>query len=311
MSKAGNLTAAIVFALGVCAAGAAQAGQPFLLGAYTGEKTDAFETMVGHTIAIVDHFQNFPDMPKSGVTDDIAAGRVPFISWGSNLSNKTSVQALDILAGKYDKQLNAQAVAIAALGATILIEWEPEMTGNPRNKMFFNGVQLADRGPTYVSVWKYIHDIFVAKGATNVQWVWAPGGAAFRLRMNGEIPCQSYFPGPDYVDWMGLHSFNKSDTPMAYDANQQFLDFYARAPLWAPGKPLLHAQTGATSVTDAQQEWISTAQSSLKSEFPLVRSFIWYNVNAKHFVPGHTQQYALTGAGLTAYQAMLNDPYFQ
>ncbi|MGD0191410.1 MAG: hypothetical protein ABSD74_11770 [Rhizomicrobium sp.] len=311
MSKAIILPAAVAFWVLVCAAGAADAGQPFLLGAYPGEKTDQFEAMVGHSIAIVDHFQSFSDLPKSGVADDIAAGRVPFISWASNLSGKISAQALDILAGKYDKQLNAQAKAIAALRATVLIEWEPEMTDNPRNKMFFEGVSIPDRGPTYVSVWMYIHDIFVADGATNVQWVWAPGGDAYKLHQDGEIPCQPYFPGADYVDWMGMHSFNKSDTPLAYDANEQFLDFYATAPSWAPGKPLIHAQTGATSVTDAQSEWISTAQSSLKSEFPLVRAFVYYNVNAKNYLPGHTQQYALTGAGLTAYQAMLNDPYFQ
>lgn len=288
----------------------------FLLGAYPGsggdreQAVEAFEQKIGHTISIVDHYQKFDAMPSRGVTDDIAAGRSPMISWTSNTVNGGNAHALDILAGKYDAQINLQAREIALLGGTVLLRWQPEMTDNKRNEEFFAGVSLNQQGPTYVSVWQHIHRLFTRKDATNVQWVWAPGGNAYILR-HGVFPCATYFPGKNFVDWMGMDTYNKSDTPEAYDANPDFLAFYALAPMLAPGKPLIHTQTGATHTTDAQREWIATAQTSLKTEFPLVRGFVWFNVDTKKSQDGSSRQYSLEGAGLDAFSAMAGDPYFQ
>lgn len=97
----------------------------------------------------------------------------------------------------------------------------------------------------------------------------------------------------------------ESNTPKAYDADLRLRAFYAVAQAWAPGKPLIHAQTAAFSTSNAQQEWIATAPSSLKSEFPLIRGFVWFNANVSN------GDYALSGAGLTAFEAMAADPYFQ
>ena len=310
MHRAGETVAGLAAALLTCVgAEAALADQPFLFGAYTGEKLAQFETLIGHSISIDDHFQTFSELPKAGVAEDIADGLVPMISWSSNKAQGGgggSVLAQDILNGNYDSQLDDQADAIAALGGTVLIEWEPEMTDNPRNALFMAGVAPDEWGPTYVAVWIHIHDLFVARGATNVQWVWSPGGTAYESHWHVGIPCQAYFPGTAYVDWMGLHSYNKSPHAEAYDANSEFLAFYAQAPVWAPGKPLIHSQTGATHSTDAQSEWISTAQTDLKTEFPLVRGFVWFNADS-----AGSRKYSLSGQGLTDFSAMAADPYFQ
>jgi beta-mannanase len=305
---------AAVFAIALfTGGGAAWAEQPFLFGAYPDENTDMFETEIGHTIAIVEHVQQFSGTPSGEVAQDIAAGRIPMISWTSDTTPKgnDSVLASDILKGVYDQQLIAQADATAALGGTVLIEWQPEMTDSSRDAQFFSGFPTNQWGPTYVSVWVYIHNIFVAHGATNAKWVWSPGGNAYEKLKSGAIRCQPYFPGVAYVDWMGLHSFNKSDTPEAYDANPEFLAFYLEAPLWAPNLPLIHSQTGATNATTAQEEWIATAETTLPTKFPLVRGFVYWNANSSHPSPGRSMQYLLSGAGLTAFEAMAADPYFQ
>jgi beta-mannanase len=310
-----NVIAAVFVSALIAALGteAAEAQQTFLFGAYTGPglNTEQFEAEIDHTISIVGHTQPFSGLPGKSVIEDIAAGRVPLISWGSNLSHGKSVLASDILAGKYDQQFDQQADVIAALKSPVIIEWQSEMTDNKRNAPFFAGIAQDQWGSTYVAVWQHIHDIFVAEGATNAQWIWSPGDNAYQTEWNGVIPCQAYFPGADYVDWMGLHSFNKSDTPEAYDKNQEFTAFYAQAPEWAPGKPLMHSQTGATRMTNAQNEWISTAESSLQSEFPLVRGFVYFNEDSSHPSKGRSMKYKLGGAGLTAFQAMVADPYFQ
>lgn len=303
--------AAAAFGMCVCASlSHAEAGQ-FLFGAYVFGNVAQFEQTIGHKISVDAHSQVFGAMPKYDVLQDITNGRTPFIEWSSNNGHGGNVLASDILAGKYDQQFASQADAYVGLGATVLLEWQSEMTDNPRNAFFFSGIAQSDWGPTYVSVWQRMHAIFVARGATNVKWVWSPGDTAYVKRWNGLIPCQSYFPGPSYVDWMGMHDYNKFDTPVAYDSNKGFLAFYALAPQWAPGKPLIHSQTGATNATDAQREWIATAQTDLKSEFPLVQGFIWFNANGANPRPGMTKQYTLSGAGLTAFSTMAADSYFQ
>jgi len=314
MTRSNVIAAALACALSAgFGTEAALAQQAFLFGAFPGEgtNTEQFEAEINHTIAIVGHEQTFDLLPKKSILEDVAAGRIPLISWTSNTAPSKSVLASDILAGKYDAQLDNQADAIAALDGPVIIEWQPEMTDNPRNALFFAGISEDQWGQTYIAVWQYIHDIFVARGATNAQWIWSPGGGAYQTQWNGVIKCQAYFPGANYVDWMGLHSFNKSNTPEAYDANPQFTAFYTQAPAWAPGKPLMHAQTGATRQTDAQREWIATAETSLPSEFPLVRGFVYFNQDSSKGGQGRSMKYKLGGAGLTAFQTMAADPYFQ
>jgi beta-mannanase len=306
MTAAARTLAGLVLALGLGATTQSAQAQSFYLGASPAENTSQFELEIGHSIAIDDGFQSFDAGIKVGVYNDIKEGIIPMVSWSSTTSKGNSVLATDILAGKYDQQLRSQAVSYALLATTVMLEWQPEMTDNKRNAQFFTGVAPAQWGPTYVAVWQYIHALFLGEGATNVQWVWSPGDNAYEVHdRHGQIACQPYFPGVDYVDWMGFHSYNQSQTPEDYGTDPRLLAFYDEATAWAPGKPLIHAQTAAVASSDAQVEWIQTAQSSLKANFPLIRGFIWFNSNTKQYA------YALAGSGITAFAAMAADPYFQ
>ncbi|MGD0191411.1 MAG: hypothetical protein ABSD74_11775 [Rhizomicrobium sp.] len=277
--------------------------QPFLLGAYTGPNysTQQFETMVDHSISIVKYYLKFTELPSKQFSQDIAAGRVPLMSWESNAApGQTAPIATDILAGKYDGVIVVQAQAVAALKGTVMVEWEAEMTDNARNAPFMTGVPLDQQGPTYVAVWQHMHAIFVAEGATNAKWVWSPGSDGYQTQPNGSIKCLPYFPGANYVDWMGYHVYNHSQTPQPYDTNAGVLAFYDEAPQWAPGKPLIQAETGAPGSSNAQYIWNQSAATALPSEFPLVRAFVYYNDG----------QYELKNQGLSAYQSMLQQAYF-
>jgi hypothetical protein len=298
--------------VGTTAAQADPPVQPFLLGAYTGVGVGVaqFEAEIGHTIAIVDHFEKFDMKLKGLIAEDIAAGRTPMISWNSDEVGGGSVLATDILNGVYDQQIKDMADSLAALNGTILVEWQPEMTANKRNALFFAGVAPAQWGPTYIAVWKYMRAIFAAEGATNTQWVWSPIGNAYKTQKDGTITCGPYFPGAAYVDWMGLHTFNKLDTPVAFGTDVDVVWFYYQAPIFAPGLPLIISQTAASHKTTAQQEWITTSQSSIETDYPLIRGYVWFNQDEPQ-QPGSSRQYTLAGQGLTAFSAMANDPFYQ
>src|ERR1700733_7716688 len=260
-------------ALGICTGTqAAEAknplDQPFLLGAFTGPGygTAKFEALIGHTIALVNYFQKFSALPNPGFAKDIAAGRVPMVSWTSSDTNGDSVLAIDILDGIYDQHVQDVADAIAALKGTVMLEWEPEMLSNKRDQQFYTGVPPDQWGPTYVAVWQHMHDIFIARGATNVQWVWSPTGTEYKTEQNGQIACAPYFPGLGYVDWMGLHSYNKLNKPQSFVSENE-TTFYYQAPIFGPGLPLIISQTAAGNTTRAQRVWIATAHSSIPRKY--------------------------------------------
>jgi hypothetical protein len=153
-------------------------------------------------------------------------------------------------------------------------------------------------------------DRFRAAGATNVQWVWAPGHKAYE---KGQW--RLFYPGADYVDWIGVDDYNKSDTPQSFASDPGMLAFYAAA---APlGKPLMVAETG--SVNDPRQNpdpqtlWLTTARAFLKSH-PAIKAFLWWNDPGKlsRQNPGYGGSgYLLLGPGLAAFRDMAGDPYFK
>ena len=55
-----------------------------------------------------------------------------------------------------------------------------------------------------------MHDLFEANSVDNVVWVWCPNnGSAPNETWN--IP-EAYYPGNDYVDWIGFDGYNFGTT---------------------------------------------------------------------------------------------------
>src|SRR5438477_654456 len=68
----------------------------------------------------------------------------------------------------------------------------------------------------YIAAWRRIHDRFVAAGATNVVWVWAPNVTD----VEGGPETMAYYPGDAYVDWTGVDGYNwgTSDPSFAWQS---------------------------------------------------------------------------------------------
>jgi beta-mannanase len=67
----------------------------------------------------------------------------------------------------------------------------------------------ADGGPQKVAtVWRYVVDRFRKAGATNDKCVWCPHGPSPDLSPEPWNQVANYWPGKDYVDWIGLDALN-------------------------------------------------------------------------------------------------------
>ena len=66
--------------------------------------------------------------------------------------------------------IRTSADNMKALGDDVLLRWDFEMTQDPGSPEY---VGTPDE---FIAAWRYMRGIFDARGATNVEWVWAPAG---------------------------------------------------------------------------------------------------------------------------------------
>ena len=183
-----------------------------------------------------------------------------------------------IIQGACDAYIRNYANALKARPERFLLKFAHEMNGGgtPWSPIFV-GVTPS----TFVAAWQHVHDIFVAQGVTNVEWVWGPlyesnpNTAANDLHL--------YYPGDNYTDWVALSGYNYYDRlpgislpwltfEQMYDAGLK--DFACRY-----AKPQMVHEMGSVegpggSTTKAA--WIADAY--LKAQnYPFLRSLVWYN----------------------------------
>ena len=93
---------------------------------------------------------------------DLSQQIIPLISWNS----PDGVSARSIADGSQDSVIKAQAARVKSLGSDVFLRLDWEMNGN--------WFPWAGDPAGYVAMWRHIHDLFTAAGATNVAWVWTP-----------------------------------------------------------------------------------------------------------------------------------------
>lgn len=294
-----------------------------MMGAHVGSPGDAnwqaefvaLETQIGRKLAIDSDYADwasFPDAPR--LQWDIQNGRLPMQSWRvvyQDANPNSCATAAAIAAGTYDTQLARQAAAVKAVGGTVLVRFNYEMTDNQENTCFTGfpiDQNLARAGQEYIAAWRHVVSAFRAVGATNVKWVWAPGADAY---INSEWTL--FYPGAAYVDWIAIDNYNKVDFPDSFATDPGMPQFAALMP--ALGKPLMVSENAAfqdpTLHPDPQTVWLETARSFMKGN-PAILAFIYWDSQAAAPPPPpyNGAGYHLQGRGLAAYKAMANDPYF-
>lgn len=174
----------------------------------------------------------------------------------------------NIIAGHFDSYIRSWARVIAAYGKPVRLRFAQEMNGNwyPWAEQT-NGNHRGD----FVRAWDHVHRIFVAAGATNVQWVWSIA----RLPAAAEL-----YPGPHEVDMVSTTIFNGGHQ-LRFEGWRSFghliADRVARLHAIAPGKPIEVSEVGCSSLGGNKPAWIHGLFSSLR-RLPQIRSLIWYDL---------------------------------
>lgn len=274
-----------------------------LFGAFVGVGqggTDDFsneESMIGRHWVIDNRFYSYEDWINDRTKWDIANHKIPLVTWEPH-------EPLDeIIAGKHDDTIHARAQGAKALGAEIFLRWGHEMNGNWYPWAGANNGAANGGAAKYIAAYHHVHDLFVADGATNVVWVWCP--------LVTDVPNESwnhwknYYPGDDYVDWVGLDAYNwgTSSTCCQWESFSDLVgDLYHD---YAKVKPLMLPETASAEVGGNKGAWIDDMHRALQEKFPAIKAVVWFDINKET-----DWRVASSATSLAAYKSMGLDPYF-
>lgn len=170
-----------------------------------------YQTAVGRPLAWV-YFSHewyrgkaFPRITAKAIRD---RGAVPFVrlhmrSQQVQLVTDPTYTLARIIAGDFDADLRAWADGAKAFGTPLIVQFGTEINGDwyPWSAPYNGGWTV---GPArFKAAFRHIVEVMRAEGANNITWA---------LHYNGEnwpgdnplnVP-QSYYPGDDVVDWIGL-----------------------------------------------------------------------------------------------------------
>jgi hypothetical protein len=266
--------------------------QGALLGHYYGNGTmQQTDTRIGRKPQI--HLTYFdwddPWATAESTQQDLRDGRIPLINW-----EPFDVEFNDITSGRYDDLITERADEAKALNTPFFLDFAAEMN---------EGEGWGNHRPdVYIAAYRHIHDIFVRRGATNAVWVWCPNN----VDSDGESPAMNYYPGDNYVDWVGADGYNwgTSDADFEWQSfHDVFKDIYSKIAI--TGKPVMIGEMASDETGGNKAKWINDVIPTLKNHFPAIKAVIWFDTEKER-----RWQINSSNVSLQAYKNLARDAYF-
>jgi hypothetical protein len=289
------------------------------------QEIDDFEKLINREIGSVVWFPTWDDEFPSEACKKLAKrGIIPHLTWelfwpskDPNNTSPTGPEGYqgfnDVLNGKYDDYIDKFAKDAKAFNQRVLIRFLHEFNGNwyvwSGNK---NG--NINGGPEKViQVWKYVVDRFRKIGADNVKWLWVPHGPSTDRSEESWNDVANYWPGDDYVDWIGLDGYNfyPNDPwggPRPFrDFDNCFKELYDACKVLG-NQPMMIAEfgTGEFELDNFNKaNWLTDAFSKIKNDYPRIKIFTWFNINKELDWRANSSPEALA-----AFKKAMKDPFF-
>ncbi|ORY37611.1 glycoside hydrolase [Rhizoclosmatium globosum] len=202
-----------------------------------GETAASFNKKIGFNSGVFQVYQHLPPrLPKDGPPDYDTKNHNADGTINLDILNEGTDAAIfltiypDNSTGIADSDINALAIQcrtiINTTGRNLFIRFGPEMNGD---WMSYSGNPTA-----YIALWRKVYTA-VNNVAPSVAFVWSPNPDTYQ----GIYPYAPYWPGPDYVDWVGLSTYWKGfqdNYPYSYMKNSLCPTDYTAQVLDAKGQ---------------------------------------------------------------------------
>jgi len=271
--------------------------------AKAGEKFSAFNTLTGKQHAIYFNYHRY------GV-------KFPYI-WASQVKAAGGAIHLALQPDggleevKDDATLREFARDAQAAGVPIFLRFASEMNGS--------WVKWNGNPKLYIEKFRLVSKV-MKEEAPNVAMVWSPAA-------NPKQYIHEYYPGDDYVDWVGLSIYSVKffngdiKTPADHVNPLYSLDYVYQA--YADRKPIMVSEYGASHFSKADNN--SSAHFSVtkmnmmyhgaKLKYPRLKNINWFSLNTltdSHSAERSLNNFSLTenSTVLSGYSTMIKDSYY-
>ncbi len=300
------------------------------------EAIEEFEEQVGKHQAIVafSSYWGEQHFPAEAARLVAAHGSIPLLFWSPwdwpyredlvEVHGPDKYRLDNILAGQWDAYIDAWADDAKTLGTPLLVSLCNEANGYwfPWSATYYGGEKrLADSNPPryagpefFKRVYRYVVDRVRARGATNVLWVlhlnnfsdpYAPWNAM-----------EQYYPGDDYVDWLGLSVYGQlfPDDPKWEEFENMAETPYEEICKLSPTKPVMFAEWGVGEFPEkgSKADWISEGFEQMRTRFPRLHAAVYWHErwqNNKSMLYSNLKVNS-SPAALEAYRRGIGTPYW-
>ena len=263
------------------------------------EKIEAFETLAGKHQAIIasSSYWGEQTFPKANMKIIARHGAVPLVFWSpwdrpySEGRGPDKFSLSSILAGAHDAYIDRWADGAKEHGAPIMVSFCNEMNGAwfPWSGLHYGGGKEITRAPTetyegpelFKKTWRYVVNRVRGRGAANVLWVFHT--------MDYSMPNESwnmaaeYYPGPEYVDWMGFSLYgNQFTSDSEWAPFFPLFDWpYTELALLDPKKPIMLCEWGVGEFPKLGDKggWIRDGFQLMANEkkYPRIKAAVYWH----------------------------------
>ncbi len=290
------------------------------------EAIEKFEKIVGKHQAIIasSSFWGELNFPTKNVLLIARHGTIPLIFWSP--WDRPYVQEADpdrfnleeILAGKWDAYIDQWAMAAKEANTPMLVSWGLEMNGNwfPWSGYFYGADKAGKSGLTgpelYKKTFRYVVDRVRARGAGNILWGFHVNH--FTYPQDPWNRMSEYYPGPEYVDWLGLSVYGKQFADDAWASFQDVMEEgYAEICRLDPQKPVLVAEYGVGEFPAEGDKalWLTEALDLLKTRYTRIKGAVYWHERWPN-ADGTYSNLRINSSpeALAAYRKGLADPFW-
>jgi hypothetical protein len=261
------------------------------------EAIEGFEKLVGKHQAIVasSSYWGEQSFPTANLTLIWRHGSVPLVFWSPWDRPYQQELGLDrfalstILEGQWDAYIDRWAEAARQFGHPVLVSFANEMNGTwfPWSG-WFNGGQTpvagaSPKGPfegpeIFKKAYRYVVDRVRAKGASNILWVFHV--ANYSIPQEPWNAMGQYYPGPDYVDWLGASVYGEQFSDDPWSSFAVTWDWpYRELCALDPSKPIMLAEWGVGEFPrkGKKADFVRDALNVISGNYPRVKAAVFWH----------------------------------
>jgi hypothetical protein len=256
------------------------------------------EAKLGRKVAIDRYDRAFgTTFPDGREQWDVAAGRIPMVSWGP-------VATGEVNRGSWDTQIRLRARGVKSLGQPILIDWFAD-AANPRN------TAVVGDASQYVAAFRRIRRLFTEEDARNAVWVWCADGADYA---NGTA--DAWYPGDDNVDWICADAYNPRNPARPDSTAASFEELFTPFHSWGAhhDKPMMIGRYGTGEDNPGDKPaWVNAARHALETNLSGIDAVVYDSTQLPAptaGAPGDDWRMDTSDDSMAAFKAMGADPWF-